>query len=144
MDELELALDDCLQRLASGKLSLGQCLARYPQYASELRPILETALRVQQGKNVRPSGAMRARTRARLAQHIERHPRQPRKIRVVPRLAFALVSVALALILVGTAFAQAALPGQVLYRLKLSTERAWRAASPNPVSTDLLLADRRT
>ena len=38
MDELELVLDDCLQRLASGKSSLAQCLARYPQYAAELRP----------------------------------------------------------------------------------------------------------
>src|SRR5512135_1073625 len=122
MDELELALDECLRQLASGKVSLGQCLARYPQYATELRPILETAMRVQQGKVMRPSGAVRARARRKIANYIETHPRQPRKVRVVPRLAFVMVTLALALMLVGTGFAQAALPGQPLYRLKLSTE----------------------
>jgi hypothetical protein len=141
MDNLELALDDCLQQLAAGKSSLGQCLARYPQYAAELRPLLETALRLQQGKQVRPSGAMRDRARFRLAKHIDLHPR--RRVPAVPRLAIGFAALALALMAVTTAFAQAALPGQTLYALKLSTERAWRAASPDPVAVDLSLADRR-
>ncbi len=143
MDELERALDDCLQQLTSGKSSLGQCLARYPKYAAELRPILETALRLQQGKELRPSGAIRNRARAKLASHMEAHPRQPRKVRVVPRLAFGIVIVALLAMAAGTGFAQAALPGDALYNLKLSSERAWRAAAPDPVSADLVLADRR-
>ncbi len=142
MEELELALDDCLQRLASGKASLAQCLARYPQYAAELRPMLEAALELQRGKAVRPSGAVRDRTRAKLQQHIKAHPRQPRKIQVVPRLAFMLVILAFALLAAGTGAAQGAMPGQILYGLKLSSERAWRAAAPDPVAADLYLADR--
>ena len=143
MDELERALDDCLQRLTSGKSSLAQCLARYPQYGAELRPMLEAALQVQRGKRLRPSGALRDRTRAKVMAHIEAHPRQPRTMPVVPRLAFILVSLACALLLVGTGVAQAAMPGEPLYALKLSSEQAWRAANPHPVDVDLFIANRR-
>ncbi len=141
-DELELALDDCLQRLSTRKASLAQCLARYPQFAAELRPMLEAALELQRGKEVRPSGAVRDRTRAKLLKHIEAHPQQPRKIRTLPRLAFMIVVLACALLAAGTGAAQAAMPGQPLYGLKLSSERAWRAANPNPVAADLFLANR--
>ncbi len=142
MDDVELALDDCLQRLAAGTSSLGQCLARYPQYAAELRPLLVTALQLQQGRQLRPSGAMRDRARVKLARHMDSHPRR-RKSRPIPRLAFAMAALALAVLTAGTAFAQTALPGQTLYDLKLSTERIWRAASSDPMAVDLSLADRR-
>ncbi len=142
MDELELALDDCLQKITTGKSSLAQCLARYPQYADQLRPMLEAALQVQRGKQVRPSGTVRDRTRAKVRNYVEEHPRQPRKAQAAPRLAFILVLAVLALFLVGAAAAQSAMPGQPLYGLKLSTERAWRAAYPDPVAADLMLADR--
>ncbi len=142
MDELELALDDCLQKLTAGKSSLAQCLARYPQYADQLRPMLEAALQVQRGKQLRPAGAVRDRTRAKVRNYIEEHSREPRKAPVAPRLAFILVLAVLALFLVGAAAAQSAMPGQPLYAVKLSTERAWRAAYPDPVKADLILADR--
>lgn len=143
MEEFELALDDCLRRLGSGKSSLAQCLARYPGHAAQLRPLLETAVQLQRGKQARPSGAARDRTRAKLTQYIQSHPRQPRNVRLVPRLTFAFLSIALAALMVGTAFAQSALPGQSLYGLKLSSERVWRAAAPNPVTVDIALANRR-
>ena len=145
MDEIEIALEDCLQQITTGRSSVGQCLSRYPRYAAELRPMLEAAVRVRQGRDVRPSGAMRERTRARLAEHMAAHPHQPRKRRrPVPGFALTLLALALAFFAVGTAFAQGALPGQALYNWKLSAERAWRAASFNPLSVDLSLADRRT
>ncbi len=143
MDELELALDDCLQRLSAGKSSLAQCLARYPGHAAELRPMLEAAIQVQRGKEVRPSGSVRDRTRSKLLAHIEAHPRQPRKMRVVPRLAFVLIALVIGLLAAGTGAAQAAMPGEPLYSLKLTSEQAWRAANPDPVGADLFLANRR-
>lgn len=143
MDDLELALDDCLQQLASGTSSLGQCLARYPRYAAELRPLLETALRLQQTRSIRPSGAMRDRARAELTGYMKTHPRRPR-MKAIPKLATSMIVISLALASVGTAVAQAALPGQALYGVKLYTERAWRAANPDPVAADLTLANRRT
>src|SRR5512138_543892 len=107
-EEFEFALDDCLRQLGGGKSSLGQCLALYPQYAAQLRPLLETALRMQRARQARPSGAARDRTRAKLNQYIQSHPRQPRNIRLVPRLAFVMVTLALAVMFAGTAFAQSA------------------------------------
>jgi hypothetical protein len=144
MDNFELALDDCLQQLSAGKFSLGQCLRRYPEYAAELRPLLEAALQLQRGKKVRPSGAARDRTRSKLTDYIEAHPRRPRNLKQVPRLVFVALSLVLALVVAVPAFAQDALPGQALYALKLTTERAWRAAAPDPAAADLTLADRRT
>jgi hypothetical protein len=145
MNELEFALDDCLQQLAAGTASIDQCLALYPQLAAELRPLLETALRLQQGKHVRPSGALRDRTRARLADHIQEHPRRhPKRRRPIPGLVTGLVALALTLLVVSTAFAQAALPGEGLYTWKLSTEQVWRATSNDPLAVDLSLAGRRT
>src|SRR5512141_1712376 len=111
MDEIEIALEDCLQQITTGRSSVGQCLSRYPRYAAELRPMLEAAVRLRQGRDVRPSGAMRERTRARLAEHMASHPRQPRKRRrPVPGFALTLLALALAFLAVGTAFAQGALP----------------------------------
>lgn len=144
MDDLELALDECLQQLGSGKASLAQCLDRYPQHAAELRPLLEAALLLQQGKQVRPSGAMRDRGRTRLREHMRAHPRRARQLGPMQKLALSLAGVVFAALAVGTAAAQGALPGQPLYPLKLNAERAWRAASPDPVSVDISIAGRRT
>jgi hypothetical protein len=45
--------------------------------------------------------------------------------------------------LVGTAYAQNALPGQPLYDWKITSEKAWRAVAPDPIAVDLSIADRR-
>jgi hypothetical protein len=54
-----------------------------------------------------------------------------------------LAGFSLAILGATTAFAQSALPGETLYSWKLSTERAWRATSSDPLATDFSLADRR-
>ena len=40
-------LDECLALLQSGQATLGECLARYPDHAADLRPLLETAIEVK-------------------------------------------------------------------------------------------------
>jgi hypothetical protein len=47
------------------------------------------------------------------------------------------------LLTTNTVLAQSALPGEGLYRWKLSSEHVWRVISPDPLATDLRLADRR-
>jgi len=44
---LSWALDESLALLMEGQVTLEECLARYPEYSSELRPLLETFLQVQ-------------------------------------------------------------------------------------------------
>jgi hypothetical protein len=41
------ALDECLALLGEGRATLEECLARYPEYASDLVPLLEVAIQVR-------------------------------------------------------------------------------------------------
>ena len=71
------ALNDCIDRLNGGQ-SLEDCLARYPQWAAELRPMLLAGLRVREAQaSPGELAAARARTRARL----ERELRRPAPVR---------------------------------------------------------------
>ncbi len=65
MAELDLtnAFNDCVDHLAQGQ-SLDDCLRRYPQYASSLRPMLEAGLLVQR-MHIQPSEVLIAQTRVR-------------------------------------------------------------------------------
>jgi hypothetical protein len=45
--DVNYALDECLTLLGEGRVTLEECLARYPEYASELRQALEVALEVR-------------------------------------------------------------------------------------------------
>jgi hypothetical protein len=49
----------------------------------------------------------------------------------------------LAFVLVSTAFAQSALPGEPLYGWKLASEKFWRTVTTDPIGTDLQLSNRR-
>ena len=51
--------------------------------------------------------------------------------------------VAATLFVTGTAGAQGAMPGDALYIWKRGSEQAWLAVSPDPVGTEIILADRR-
>ena len=145
MNEFELALDDCVRELTKGSSTLEQCLARYPQHSAQLKSLLDAGVRLQQGRELRPSAAFKESARAKLMDHAHAHPRRPGKSHA-PILLRMMVGIAALLILflaTGTAFAQDALPGGALYPWKLSSERAWRAISPDPVNVDLQIADRR-
>jgi hypothetical protein len=144
MNDLDRILDDCLSLLASGAATLDECLARHPEQAAQLKPLLQTAIGMESGLRVRPSSAYTSHSRAQLMAHMHVHPRR----RISPffemqRVVISLVAVAIASLATGTAFAQAALPGQALYPWKLSSEHIWRAVSSDQVAVDLSLAHRR-
>ncbi len=61
------ALDRCLEELAAGGSTIEQCVARFPEYAAELRPLLKTAERLEMVGEVRPSRAFKSRLRKQLA-----------------------------------------------------------------------------
>ena len=86
------ALDYCLHAIQDGA-SVDAVLARYPELAAELRPLLETARRARELKGPGPSEATIDRTRARLLQRAA-EMRTPRRVSVIPlfqRLAFSTV-----------------------------------------------------
>ena len=55
--DLTYALDECLTLLREGRATLEECLARYPEHASDLRPLLQVALTVSRVPPPVPSPA---------------------------------------------------------------------------------------
>jgi Domain of unknown function (DUF5667)/Domain of unknown function (DUF5666) len=128
-DQILEAFEDCLARLQSGA-SLEQVLALYPDWRQELRPMLLAAQAARQaGANVRVPRAGMARSRAKFLQkanHMAAGRSRPAAHLPVWRLA--LVSLVVVLVLASgmvttVAVSAQALPGDVLYPLKIATEQ---------------------
>lgn len=144
MSDLELILDECLTQLVSGASSLDEILARYPEHATQLKPLLQTAVQFESTQSLKPSPVFKARARGQLTNYMKAHPRrQSWMMMPIGRVAMSAAVLVIALFITGTVFAQSALPGQTLYEWKLSSENIWRAVALNPVSVDLTLGDRR-
>jgi hypothetical protein len=144
MTEFEKVLQECLYDLEHGLANVEECLSRYPNHAQHLEPILLTSAYLQRGRGARPSVAFKARVRTKLLQQMYAQPRKPaRSGFLFMRFAPSLVALVLALLITGTAYAQRALPGDTFYAWKLVSENAWRVISPDPVETDLAIAERR-
>jgi hypothetical protein len=142
-EEFEAILETCIDDIAEGEASPEDCLTRYPQYAAEMEPILLTATYLRNAKDVKPSPFLRGRIRAELKYAAKDAP-QKRKVPVFFwRMALNFAVLIFALIMTNTVFAQGALPGDSLYNWKLTSERAWRIVSADPLGTDLQLANRR-
>ncbi len=144
MKDFQRILEECLTRLSNGTATVDECLARYPEHAAQLKPLLQTALRLNRGREVMPSPTFNAYTRSAVVQYIRSHPRQPRNVMpLFQRSALAFAMLVIALVATGTAQAQSALPGDTFYGWKLTSEHVWRAFTLDPVATDLMFAERR-
>jgi len=143
MNELETILEECLDQLEGGESNIDECLARYPEHAAQLTPLLSAATKLAVAREVRPSPAFRARNRTELNIYIQKHPQLKPVSPLFWRFTISLVTMVLAFVATGTAFAQKALPGDSLYSWKLTSENIWREISADPLGTDLILSDRR-
>lgn len=144
MTEFENILQECLHDLEQDASNVDECLQRYPQYAGQLEPILVTSAYLARGRAARLSPAFKRRVRTRLLQQIYAHPRKTAHLSFTwTRLAASLAVLMLALLVSGTVYAQRALPGEAFYTWKLASEDAWRVLSPDPIETDLAIAERR-
>lgn len=145
MTEFESVLQACLHDVETGALSVDECLQHHPKHARELEPILLASAYLARGREARISPAFKSRVRIRLVRQMYAHPRKPARTISYGwmRLAASLAAVTLAILVAGTVYAQRALPGEAFYRWKITSENAWRMVSPDPVGTDLALAERR-
>ncbi len=144
MTDIDNVLERCLTDLLTGGSTLDECLARYPEHALQLEPLLRMAARVERGSRVRPSPGFKVHARSRLVSHMRVNPR--RKVTSISpfwRLMAGLAVIILAFFITGTVYAQGALPGDPLYTWKLTSEDAWRLVSTDPITTDLRIANRR-
>jgi hypothetical protein len=146
MNDLEQVLEHCLKRLMEGRSTLEECLSSYPEHAAQLEPLLQNAIGlIQASREIYISPIFKSRGRAKLTLHMMDHPHQkPNKVSLIWRhFAVSAAVFVLALLSVGTVRAQSALPGDLFYAWKLTSERVWRGISPDGSHVDLLLADRR-
>ena len=142
-NDLETILDACLSQIEDGESSIDECLARYPEYAEQLRPLLKAATKLARGREIVPDPAYKARARTQLNIYMQQHPQRRRISPVFWRFSLAFATILLLFLSSGTAFAQRALPGDPLYRWKLTTEYVWRMTSNDQLGVDLTLSDRR-
>jgi len=143
MSEFESVLQECLRDIEQGIANVEECLQQHPKHAAQLEPILLTSAYLARGREARLSPAFQARVRTRLLREMYAHPRPRRGSFMFMRLAASLAAVMLVLLSTGTVYAQRALPGEAFYAWKIASEQAWRLISPDPVGTDLVMAERR-
>src|SRR5512139_569018 len=142
-NDLETILDTCLYQIEDGEANLDECLARYPEHAVQLEPLLKAATRLSRGREVLPDPAYKARARTQLNVYMQQHPQRKRVSPVLWRFAIAAMTVLLLFVASGTAFAQTALPGDAFYNWKLTSEHVWRITSSDPLGVDISLSNRR-
>ncbi len=131
--DFDTALDECLERVMKGE-DLQNVLARYPQYARELEPLLRTALDTRGAiASARPRPEFRQRAAVEFQKAIQRMPAKSGGFRW--RAAWAAPLATLAVVLIagsGTvAAASSSLPGSPLYSVKLATETVQIALTPS-------------
>src|SRR5512134_1866666 len=92
-NDLETILDACLNQIEDGKSSIDECLARYPEHAAQLTPLLQAATRLARGREVMPDPAYKARARTQLNVYMQQHPQRKRVSPVIWRFAVGLATV---------------------------------------------------
>jgi hypothetical protein len=144
MNNFDEILEQSLEKVASGESSVEEVLARNPTNAADLEPYLRSAEWLKRGRAVKPSPFFADRLRSDILQKTQV---TPRPVRGLPfffqRMALNVGILFLMFALVSTAFAQAALPGESLYSLKLASEKVWRVVTIDPLGTDLKISNRR-
>ena len=153
-ERFENILDECLERLRQGE-SVEQCLARYPEQAAQLEPLLRVAMASRKASSgVAPRPEFKARTRYQIQSQL--HAKEPKAapkktglVGWVPKWAVVVASVVLIFLVAGTgtvAASSTSMPDDTLYPVKLAAERMQLRLSRGNVRkarVNVHLADRR-
>ena len=139
--QLEVQLIECLDALAQGE-SIERILARYPQEAAQLRPLLQTAAGLP-ALRMEPSEAVKMRSRQKFMAQADllRRPSKRQSLWFLPRFATGFVAAGLVAIVLSTgavAASGSALPGDPLYGVKRTVENVRLSTSGSPVVRDEL------
>ncbi|MBE0431618.1 MAG: hypothetical protein IBX67_07305 [Dehalococcoidia bacterium] len=139
MKRFEDILTECIEDVKAGRSSIDDCLDRHPSVRERLEPLLRIALEIRGVPDVKPSPAFKVRARVRFMEQIRHRQAVSRwpwfryngQISLSPHRRFSMVHIIVAIALAlsalagGTAYAaQASLPGDPLYSVKLGTEQA--------------------
>jgi len=143
MTSFQYILEECLTALSTDTATVDECLARYPQYAEQLKPLLGTIRYLKLGRSVKPSLAFKSYSRVHLTQHLHFNPRRSQWTQFFWRITMTFAVLMAALLVTGTVHAQTVLPGDNFYSWKRASEEVWRALSINSINADIALSERR-
>lgn len=144
--------NECFESLLIKNEPIDACLARYPQHAKELKPLLETTQAAKAASSISPDATFRARARYEFRKAL--YDKMSRKERP-PALAWrwrwaTIASTASVLLLtsmgVVVAASSGSMPGQPLYQVKRSIENIQLTMTPSQAAKARLyatLANRR-
>ena len=151
---LDATLQRCLQQIEAGE-SIDACLARYPDQAAELAPMLAAAVRVRAQVGARLTETQRFQAKAVLRQTLaaqasatqrKSRPAWTLSLGGVRRLA-AVAAIALLLVVVlSVGVVASSEPGNPAYAVRVIAERAPALVNPNSAArtaAELAVADRR-
>jgi len=142
--------DECLERLLRGE-SIEDCLRSYPEYASELEPLLRTAMSVSKAVDIKPRPVFRAKAREEI-HAVFREMEEKRSFSLFGLRSWWATAVAtfMAVILLGSGgtvvAASNSMPDAVLYPVKIAVEDVQIALTPSTLGKAKLyakFADRR-
>ncbi|HET8669199.1 MAG TPA: hypothetical protein VFM05_00835, partial [Candidatus Saccharimonadales bacterium] len=77
-NDLETILDTCLYQIEEGESSIDECLARYPEHAAQLQPLLLAATKLARGREVMPDPSYKMRARSQLNVYMQQNPQRKR------------------------------------------------------------------
>jgi hypothetical protein len=155
-DFIERVLQDCLHKLRSGEATLDTVLSEYPEIEEELRPRLDLALWLSSRRDyLDPSPEFIMASRKRVVNKLERELKRDLPVKSPPffitwfnllgltnfrtrSISFTAILILLATLVIANlaiiAAAEQAVPGDMLYSLKLTHEKFSLAMSPNEAS----------
>ncbi len=126
---IEQALDACLEKIISSGWGVEKCLAEYPDYATELQPLLDVASVSYKVANINPSENFKAKARYEFNAAVADMASNPKRrwFEMVPIWGKAVAIMLVMVLISGGALVAASgnsLPGQTLYGVKLAAEQA--------------------
>ena len=123
--EFDNIFNECLELMLSGEAGVNECLARYPEQADELRPLLETAAQTLAAADMKPSLEFREKARLEFGKAVH-NARAGRGSLFGWAGRWATVALAVVILIVGSTSTVAAsggsMPDDTLYTVKLVVE----------------------
>ena len=136
-------LDECIERVMRGE-DVKSCLARYPEHAAELEPLLKTVFGARQAVDIKPRPEFRQRAAYEFQEAIRDMPVKESRGFFKWQLRW-VVPVAVVLVVLGAGSSTViaagnSLPDEPLYKVKLATEAVQLAFTPSDLGKAELYA----
>jgi len=123
--KFEIILDECMELLLTGQGTIEQCLERYPEYAAELKPLLNTVASIEKAVDVKPSQEFKARAHYQLQLLMAGSaPKRTTFWSLQPKWIIATMAIMVLFLMGGGTVlaANSSMPGSPLYPIKIATE----------------------